>query len=384
MSFLAVVQDVESAELADNVAAEMGFVEPKIIHGTPLDVVSFLATNDKFIPLYLLIDIGNRGAEAIPEIDELAQHCVENTKVVIMGHTNDLNLYRQLLQKGVAEYFTKPASIQDIKGAFFRNNIENPKPALTNAGGKIISFMSSASGDGATTVALNVAYQLAKELQQKVVIVDMDYQFGMLARDLDLPASYGIRELYEHPEGSIDLTLLEKTAIPYKDNLSVIAAPKNLRFVPNITPNMIGNLLYTLKSRYKYVILDLPHIWSEWVATVLKEVDHNYLVSQLWLKSATHASRFLDAMQSNSVFTSKISLILNRSGSKFKEAITPAEFAAVCKKKISHYITNDSKTITMAENQGKTAIEIGNSVLNRQFLEIASSISEMKQESVGD
>jgi pilus assembly protein CpaE len=140
---------------------------------------------------------------------------------------------------------------------------------------------------------------------------------------------------------------------------------------------MIGNLLYTLRTRYKYIVLDLPHIWSDWVVSILKEVDHNYLVSQLWIKSATHSSRFLDAIQVNGIPGSKTSLVINRSGSKFKEAVSPADFATACKKKISHYITNDSKTVITAENQAKTAAEVSAS-FGKQFLEIANNIASLK------
>jgi pilus assembly protein CpaE len=378
MGFLAVATDRETNAVYRQLASEMDFVEPVVIDGTCLDAANFLAKNQKFVPNYIVIDIGSRGIETIPEIDQLAEYCVENTKVVVVGSQNDLNLYRQLLQRGVAEYFIKPFNVRDLKEALLRNATEVTKSGGVSADGKIISFMSAASGDGATTVALNVAYQLAKEHKQKTLIVDMDYQFGMIARNLDLVANYGLKELYEHPEGAIDLTLIEKTVINYRDNLGIISSPKALRYFPVITANMIGNLLYTLRTKYKYIVLDLPHTWSDWVVSTLKEVDHNYLVSQLWIKSATHASRFLDAIQVNGIPATKTSLVVNRSGSKFKEAVSPADFATACKKKIAHYISNDSKTVITAENQGKTAVEIGNSAVNKQFLEIANAIMALK------
>lgn len=378
MGFLAVATDQETADICHQIANEMGFVEPVIIHGNSLEAASFLAKKTKFIPNYIIIDVGSRGVNTIAEIDQLAEYCVENTKVVVVGAINDLNLYRQLLQRGVAEYFMKPFSVRDVKEALLRNAAEITKAGSGGADGKIISFMSAASGDGATTVALNVAYQLAKESKQKTLIVDMDYQFGMIARNLDLSPNYGMKELYEHPEGSIDLTLIDKTVINYRENLGIISAPKQLRYFPTITSNMIGNLLYTLRTKYKYIVLDLPHIWSDWVVSTLKEVDHNYLVSQLWIKSATHASRFLDAIQVNGIPAGKTSLVINRSGSKFKEAVSPADFSTACKKKIGHYVTNDSKAIITAENQCRTVVEVGNSGVNKQYLEIANSIMSLK------
>jgi pilus assembly protein CpaE len=144
--------------------------------------------------------------------------------------------------------------------------------------------------------------------------------------------------------------------------------------MPQISNNIIVNLIHTLKQRFAYVLLDLPHIWSETTASIIKEADHNLLVAQLWLKSATHSARLLDALQNTGVSQTKSSVVINRSGSKFKEAITPADFAMACKKKVNYYISNDSKTITSAENQGKAAVEISSSILTRQFMEIANGL----------
>lgn len=374
MKFLGVIETEDTRNFIKKVAEQLGLADPTIIVGSPVDAANYIEKAGTS-PTYILIELSARSNDVLPEIDKLAEHCDSNTKVIIIGEINDLNFYRQLLSRGVIEYFIKPVGVNDIKDAFFKNTLEHSKKA--DSQGKVISVMSAASGDGATTIALNTGYVLATELKQKTVIVDMDYQFGMLARNLDLSASYGLKELYEHPEGSIDLTLLEKTLVPFKNNLHIIAAPKALKFMPEITPNMIANLIFILRQRFDYVLLDLPHTWSEWLASVIKEADHNLLVAQLWLKSATHSARLLDALQGMRVSPNKTSIVINRSGSKFKEAITPADFALACKKKVNYYISNDSKTITVAENQGKTAIEAGSSILNRQFMEIAKGMTSL-------
>ena len=81
-------------------------------------------------------------------------------------------------------------------------------------------------------------------------------------------------DMLEHPEGAIDLTLIEKTVTPYKKNMFVIAAPKALYFMPEITATTIGNLLYILRKRFKYVVLDLAHGWTPWLHAILREPFH--------------------------------------------------------------------------------------------------------------
>lgn len=372
--FLAILDDVNSESLAKQVSESLGYVDSQIIIGSPIAAVETIKASGS--PTYILIDVGSNTEGSLKEIDEIAQYCNPNVKVVVIGDINDLNIYREFLQRGVSEYFVKPASIDKIKESFL-SGANQVKKDEEDVNGKVISFLAASSGDGSTTIATNVAYTLAKEYGEPVVVVDMDYQFGLVTRNLDLSPSTGLKELYEHPEGSIDGTLLEKTAIPYKDNMYIIGAPRILGPLPEVSNNIITNLIYTLRKNFKYVVLDLPHVWTDWMSILFREADKNYLVGQLNIKSLTHTSRIMDAMQINGVPINKTSIIINRSGSKLKEPITSTDFSMACKKKIDHYISNDSKTISVSEDQGTTAVEVGNSMLNRQFKEIAEAIEKL-------
>ncbi len=380
MKVLAIIQDPQGAEIAAQVAAKFQVSNPVVVTGNISEGTSYLKSHEDS-PEYVLIDIGAGYPTVLDDLDELAEHCQMSTKAIMIGSVNDLSLYRQLLQRGIVEYFVKPTNVNDIATAFSgQASTARKQVNITGGTGKVISFMSAASGDGSTTVAINTAFMLAREFNQPTVILDMDYQYGMVSRNLDLISNHGIREILDQPEGTVDISFIEKTIVKYSENLYIISAPKNLRFVPKITPATLENLLNILKTKFKYVIVDLPHLWVDWVANLIGEADRNIMVSQLWIKSAAHASRFLDVAQTMGIPVHKTSIVINRSGSKFKEAITPSEFSTACKKKIDYYISNESKAIITAENQGKTAIEMNNSVLNKQFREIAESIFQMSNE----
>lgn len=372
--FLVISSDESVQAVAKDISDQFGFVAPAAAPDVQSAVQ--LLTQSGSSPLYILADAASRGIDFVNELDALAEHCEAKTKVVVVGDTNDLNLYRQVIAKGVSEYFVKPVQTQDVKEAFLRGTTDPTGPASGEANGKVISFLSAASGDGATTVAINTAYSLASELGKSTVLVDMDYQFGLVARNLDKDASAGLKELYEHPEGTIDQTLIEKTLVKYDENLFIVTAPRHLDFVPEISGDVIANVIYNLKRKFDYVILDLPHVWTGWVANVLKEADKNIITAQLSIKSVTHTARFLDAMRMKNIDQEKTAVVINRSGSKFKEPITANDFAMATKKKVDFYVSNDSKTIALSEDQGKTAVEMGNSLLNKQFAEIATAINE--------
>jgi pilus assembly protein CpaE len=326
-------------------------------------------------PDYIIIDIGNRGAEIFAELDALALHCDPKVRVVVIGLVNDINFYRELKAKGVAEYCSRPAKISDLRAVFLQGPAERAPSQHAMQRGTVISCISAASGDGASTFAVNLAYCLAEEFNQPTVLIDMDYQFGLIAKSLDLTAPFGIRELFDYQERGVDELLVKKMQIKYGKNLHIIASPNELRQLPVIKPELIRDLISLLRTKFTFVILDIPHIWTGWTAASLTYSDHVIMVAQLWLRSLTHASRLLATWQTIGLSSDSISVVINRSGAKFKEAITVQDFERISHHKIEGYLSNDIKAVVSAETHGKTLFEMGgNTILQQQVRQFTQSV----------
>ncbi len=326
-------------------------------------------------PAYMVIDIGSRGMDMLGELDALAEHCDPSIRVVVTGRINDVGFYRELRKRGVIEYFPYPLRINDMRDTLRQQSlVKSTGTSGRQREGVAITFTSAASGDGASTVALNTAFCLAHTFGKPTVIVDMDYQFGMIARQLDLNAPFGIRELIEYPDRGVDSTLISKMLCPYGENLKVIAAPNELRRMPSISASLIRDMVGVLKSEFAFVIIDVPHTWADWSAAILAQTNQQVLVSQLWLRSLTHLTRLFTAWSEIGINKQDVSLVVNRSGAKFKEAITPEDVERISGKAIDHYLVNDIKTIVEAENQGKTVMELGPSLLERQVRDLTQSL----------
>jgi len=370
---------------AQEVVATLQATEPAIIVGNPLEVAEYLAQNS-LEPTEIVIDIGTRGRDVLEEIDKLAEHCIAETRVVAVGQTNDVSLYRALLARGVLDYIPMPASMDDITRAFSsaqRPQASTAMPVNTRES-KVIAFMSAGSGDGSSTLALNTAYAMSNLLpDQHVILIDMDYQYGMVAKHLDLQAQYGIRELFDHPDRGVDATLIRRMVAKY-GKLSLITAPSELRFVPNLQAEAMQALLQTLRQSYDVIILDLPHFWQPWVATACQHSNHLVMVAQLWLKSTTHAARIMKVLRELGLTQDRISLAINRAGAKFKEAIEPTDFERVCGGPIKYYVTNDIRTIGAAEAQAKTVLQLERGKLADDIENIARGLLGMASTTGGD
>lgn len=371
---MAVLPDEANTPFANQVANALGYPYADVVIGTPLEATYTLAARDRG-PTYIIIDIGSRGREVLPEIDKLAENCEAGTRVVVVGEVNDITFYRTLKQMGVLEYFTRPAQIQDVRAALVHES-----GTEGHTGSKVITFMSAASGDGSSTAALNVAYALAEHYHKRTVLVDMDYQFGMAAKNLDLNAQFGIRELFDHPDRGIDATLIRRMTAPYGERMQVISAPNDLKQMPPISPETVRALITTLKSEFDCVVIDLPHIWANWTSAAITSSTNVVLTAQLWLRSITHAARLLGIWREMGVDGKNVTIVINRSGAKFKEGVSQRDFERVCGHGIDFSLANDIKTIVTAENQGKTILEIASSPLGNQLEQLAGLLAGLSAE----
>ncbi len=372
--FLIVSFDPEELAGLVEVVQALGYPDAQVAVGGVEQAVAALQQRSRSLE-YLLIDTGKRTKDVLADIDRLAEHCEGEVRVVVVGSINDITFYRELKSRGVLEYFPRPVTATDIRPVLVQQTSKSRVADVEEKRGTVISVMSAASGDGATTVALNLAYSLAEDYKQPTVLVDMDYQFGLISKSLDLDASFGIRELFDHPERGLDDMLISKMLISYKNKFNIIAAPNDLRLMPPVKPETIRELIQVLRSQFAFVIIDVPHLWTDWTAATLSYSDHTVMVAQLWLRSLTHASRLLAACQSVGVADQDMSVVINRSGAKFKEAITSQDFERICRHKITAHINNDIRAISQAENDAKTLMELDESnLLQQQFQQFSAML----------
>lgn len=382
-SLLVILTQPDREAWAQQLVAAASPGQPFILIASPAQAAQHIVSSN-INPSHVVLDIGTRGKDVLAEIDALAQQCEAGTRVVAIGDTNDITLYREILGRGVLDYLPNPAAIDavikalntPITGAAAVPAQTPAAPAKAGAK-RIIAVMSAASGDGASTIALNTAYAMS-QLAGSTVLVDMDYQFGMVAKNLALQSQYGIGDLFDHPERGVDAVLIKSMVAGY-GKLHVITAPTDLRYLPNVNAEAIKTLITTLSANYDNVVIDLPHVWLPWVTVAMQQATHVVLVAQLWLKSVSHAARMMRAFREIGVMANQVIPVINRSGAKFKEAIEPKDFERVCGVSIRHNVSNDIKTIVAAEAQATTIMQLPASTLSGDIERIARGILGMTQ-----
>lgn len=371
------------------VAASCGVAGVHWMQASPAPAAQEIAAR-RLEPSHILLDLGKFGTEIFPEIDQLAQQCHAGTRVLCVGDVSDSSLHHGLVGRGVIDYLVMPADPQQVAAllmgtaaadttvpAAVRTASSKPDtaylPPRTAGNKRVIAFLASASGDGASTAALNCAYALSQMGGGRTVLVDADYQYGMIARQLNLQSQYGIRELFDYPGRGIDATLIGRMVATYQ-KLHVITAPQELRFLPPVAAQSVVDLMNSLKQNYDTIVIDLPHLWQPWIATLLQHATHVVLVAQLWLKSVNHAARMTRTLRELHIPTERLVPVINRSGAKFKEAIAAEDFERVCGVGVRYTLANDIRTVTAAESSARSVLELGDSPLARDIKQLARGL----------
>ncbi|WP_238298110.1 AAA family ATPase, partial [Methylobacterium soli] len=169
-----------------------------------------------------VIIIETQGAKAKPLecLDALAEVCDPGTKVVVVGHVNDVSLYRQFIQRGVSDYLMAPLdSLSLIVAISDLFSAPGVKPV-----GRTIAVFGAKGGIGASTVAHNLAWSIARGQDMSTVIADLDIAHGTASLNFNQDPPQGIAEAVFAPE-RLDAALVERLLSKCSDNLSLLSAP---------------------------------------------------------------------------------------------------------------------------------------------------------------
>src|SRR5262249_35461040 len=148
------------------------------------------------MPTPNVIILESTGRDILDGLDELAGVCDPGTRVVVIGSEQDEVPYRELVGRGVNDYILRPIEIIDI-GAPICNLFSASEAVVT---GRIIAVIGAKGGVGASTVAHNVAWTIARDLELDSVVIDLDMAFGTASLDYNQDPLQNIANAVFQPE----------------------------------------------------------------------------------------------------------------------------------------------------------------------------------------
>ena len=273
-------------------------------------------------PNLIVLESRAEPKELLAQLGRLAEHCDPTTKVVVIGHYNDVGLYRELIRSGISEYVIAPISMVDIVSVISTIFVDPEAEPI----GRSIAFVGAKGGVGSSTIAHNVAWTMSSLFKSEVVVADLDLAFGTANINFDQDPAQGIAEAVFAPE-RIDEVYLDRLLAQCAEHLSLLAAPSTLDRVYDFDSEAFTQIIDTAQRSAPMLVLDVPHIWSGWSKTVLMKADDVVITVTPELANLRNAKNMVDMLNKLRPNDPAPKLIINQAGVPKRPEISVEDFA---------------------------------------------------------
>lgn len=265
-------------------------VSTELIRGDVAQARKVFAT--KRTPSLLIVEVATAGDAMLKELDSLAEVCEPDTKVVVIGGENDIALYQTLMARGISEYVV--GSIAPLAFVAMIQRLFGTGPATKL--GKVYAFVGVKGGVGASTLAQNVAWTIAKEHDSPTLLLDLDFRFGSSAVNLDLKQVSGLEKYLGDPD-KLDAALLDRLIVQRGDYLSVLPGFDDPLGDTDPAPDAIERLIEIARASFPHVVIDLPHDWSVTSRDTLIAADEVIVVAAPDLPNLLNARALMNRLR---------------------------------------------------------------------------------------
>ncbi|MEL7047827.1 MAG: AAA family ATPase [Pseudomonadota bacterium] len=304
-------------------------------------------------PNLIIVESRRERDDLIAELDQLAECCDAGTRVIVIGHVNDVILYRELLKRGVSEYLVAP--IQPLQLMESISNLYNDPGS--DPVGHVYAFVGAKGGVGSSTICHNVAWTLSEALRNDVVIADLDMAFGTTGLDFNQDPVQGIAEALSSPE-RLDEVLLDRLLTKCSEHLSIFAAPVVLDREYDMSADGCETVIDVVRQNVPYVAIDLPHTWTSWTKALLLQADEVVITAAPDLANLRNAKNIVDLLKASRQNDKAPHLVLNMTDMPKRPEITVKDFEQALDLKVMAKIEFDSETFGQAANNGQMIEEL--------------------------
>jgi pilus assembly protein CpaE len=281
------------------------------------------------------------------------------------------------LRAGADDYLIKPfhpaeliARIKSLLARFAPRDSLVGRPPL----GRVLALYGAKGGVGTTTIAINAAIALHRELGRKVCLVDGNLQFGDHRVFLDLGLDRkSIVDIVTAP--SMDQDLIRQVLVKHDSGIDLLLAPPSPETAELVTPEHMPAIMEHLRGLYDYILIDIDKRLDDVNLGVLEVADTMFVVMTADLSCLKIVRLVLETIGHLGYESGKVQLVLNRSNAFTGINVKNAEGAL--KRTIDHQIVNEYRGAISALNSGAPFMFTkADSLLGRSLLDFARVIDK--------
>lgn len=308
---------------------------------------------DSTTPNLVIVECREPGDVILKRLEQLAEVCDANTRVVVIGTDNNIGLYRELIRQGVNEYLVAPIEplqvIEAISALY-----AGPEAAPI---GRIFAFIGAKGGVGSSTIAHNVGWTIAEKLKIASCIIDLDLPFGTAGLDFNQDPNQGVADALTAPE-RLDDVLLDRLLVKYTDRLSLFTAPAMVDRDFEIEADAYETVMDVVRQAVPSIIVDLPHIWTHWTRNILMSADEIVITAAPELASLRNAKNMYEYLKQSRPNDHPPRLVVNQVGIVKRPEIPVKDFAEAIGTDPLLVLPFDPQLFGTAANNGQMLQEV--------------------------
>jgi pilus assembly protein CpaE len=333
-------------------------------------------------PNVIILETESRSEDVLGALDRLAEYCDAGTRVVVIGRMNDVALYRELVRRGVSDYLISPVGVlQMVRAICGLFSAPDAKPV-----GRVVAVVGAKGGVGASTVAHNICFSIAHDLQLDSVVTDLDLAFGTAGLDFNQDPPQGIAEAVFSPD-RIDTAFVDRLLAKCTDRLNLLAAPATLDRVYDFGADAFDSIFDSLRATVPCVVLDVPHQWTGWTKQTLVGADDVLIVAAPDLANLRNAKNIYDFLKASRPNDHHPRYCLNQVGVPKRPEIKAADFAKALDSEPMAIIPFEPQLFGAAANNGQMIAEMSanhrSAEIFRQLAQHLTGRSEPKKQRSG-
>jgi pilus assembly protein CpaE len=276
----------------------------------------------------------------------------------------------QAMRSGIRDFLQKPYNRVEVAALMNRLGSEySVQPAKQAGTGRLMVVLGTKGGVGTSTVAVNLAVQLARISSKKTLLLDFSRPMGDVAALLDLKPKFQVRDALENVK-RLDATLFGGLLTPHKSGLRVLSGATRLDDWQKASLPVIERIVEVAQEEFDFVMMDVGSFYStEWERIL--QTSEVLLVSEADLPGLAKLDKHLRALSDLRVAASQVRLVINRWHRSDEEAL--AQIENTMKMPVFARLPNNFKQVTEATLRGITMAKDGDP-LTEGFAKIAGQL----------
>ncbi len=362
--------DNNSRELIRNFTNELEYIQISDCYNSLKEAFNAIIKEQ---PQLIIVDLSNDKEDNYKLIEKITT-TQKQTKIIVTAASYDTDSIIKAMRSGAREFLPKPILKEDLVNTLNKINEQiYGSDKTTNC--KVITTFSNKGGIGKTSIATNLALEIANITKEKVALVDMNFQLGDVATFLDIKPSFDISYVVKNLDGTDDSFLLS-TLDKYNDtDLYILADPPYMEQAKDITPEQISKLFDALRETFAYVIVDTSNVFDGKTITVLDNTDFIMLVTIVNLPAIRNCQRCLDIFERLGYDKDKTKVVINRYMEN--DEVKAEDVEEALNQKVYWKIPNNYFTIMSSINKGLPVSLINpTSNIAQSYRELATVLSD--------